>query len=217
MQVRTSLSNSRGAVEESHSLGMLRDPPPLSGPLCQDQYWSAISWPRTGRNLCVRAAATSQPPVPFRRSKRRSGRIPAEPYPPFEFLHCSASHSGPKALNPRGSGTASPTSTMLRSLWIVRSLWSSPSQIDRRRRLVGEALVRPFLVVESEILFDPGPCFRHRLVGFQVHLLVFERSPQPLDENVVHAASPSVHADADLDRKSTRLNSSHLGISYAVF
>src|SRR5438045_7989166 len=27
----------------------------------------------------------------------------------------------------------------------------------------------------------------------------------------------AVHAAADLDRKSTRLNSSHLGISYAVF
>src|SRR5947209_6384185 len=34
----------------------------------------------------------------------------------------------------------------------------------------------------------------------QVHLLVFERTPQSLDENVVHAASPPVHADRDLAR-----------------
>ena len=30
-------------------------------------------------SVCFGAAAASQPPLPFRRSKRRSGRIPAEP------------------------------------------------------------------------------------------------------------------------------------------
>src|ERR1017187_7507321 len=47
-------------------------------------------------------------PLPFRRSNRRSGRIPAEPYPPFEFLQYTTGHSGRKALNPRGSGTTPP-------------------------------------------------------------------------------------------------------------
>ena len=27
-------------------------------------------------------------PLPFRPLNRRSGRIPAEPYPPFKFLQC---------------------------------------------------------------------------------------------------------------------------------
>src|SRR6202451_3994960 len=58
--------------------------------------------------------------------------------------------------------------------------------------------MQPFLVVEPEIPFDPGSRLRHRLVIFQVHLLVLERSPQPLNENVVHTASPPIHADGDL-------------------
>ena len=87
-------------------------------------------WPILARNkltsdgsesVCFGATAASQPPFPFRRSERRPGRIPAEPCPPFEWLQCTASHSGPKALNPRGSGTESPTSAVLRSLLTVRS------------------------------------------------------------------------------------------------
>src|ERR1039458_3933286 len=30
-----------------------------------------------------------KPPPPFRRLSRRSGRIPAEPYPPLKCLYCS--------------------------------------------------------------------------------------------------------------------------------
>jgi TolB-like protein len=169
--------------------------------------WTPLSRPNLAGNkltsdgsesACFGAVAASQPPLPFRRSNRRSGRIPAEPYPPFEFLHCSASHSGPKALNPRGSGTESPISAMLLSLLTVRPSRSSPCQVDCSRRPVIEALVQPFLVIETKILFNPGSCLRHRLVVLQVHLLVFERAPQPFNENVVHAASSSVHADTDL-------------------
>ena len=47
-------------------------------------------------------------PLPFRPLNRRSGRIPAEPYPPFKFLQRRTKHSGVKAINPRGSGTESP-------------------------------------------------------------------------------------------------------------
>ncbi len=60
-------------------------------------------------------------PLPFRRSKRRSGRIPAEPCLPFGYHQCTSGHSGPKALNPRGSGTASPSLAKLRSVLTVRS------------------------------------------------------------------------------------------------
>src|SRR5450756_74218 len=50
-------------------------------------------------------------PLPFRPLNRRSGRIPAEPYPPFKFLQRRTKHSGVKAINPRGSGTESPRPT----------------------------------------------------------------------------------------------------------
>ena len=42
---------------------------------------------------------------------RRSGRIPAEPYPPLKCLHCSPTqnnHSGPKAVNSGGLGAEPP-------------------------------------------------------------------------------------------------------------
>src|SRR5438045_7240739 len=56
----------------------------------------------------------------------------------------------------------------------------------------------------------------------QVDPFVLHGPPQALDKDVVVAAPASIHADLDpvipqQDRKSTRLNSSHLGISYAVF
>jgi len=84
--------------------------------------WTPLSRPNLARNkltsdgsesvYCGRPQHRSRP-LPFRRPNRRSGRIPAEPYLPFGYLQCTASHSGPKALNPRGSGTASPTSAKL--------------------------------------------------------------------------------------------------------
>src|SRR2546426_5927284 len=47
------------------------------------------------------------------------------------------------------------------------------------------------------------------------------RAPKPLERNVTYLWSVVVHAGSDTslvrDRKSTRLNSSHLVISYAVF
>src|ERR1700681_3216135 len=52
-----------------------------------------------------------KPPPPFRRLSRRSGRIPAEPYPPLKCLYCSRNqndHSGHKALNSGGLGAAPP-------------------------------------------------------------------------------------------------------------
>src|SRR5580658_3297088 len=139
--------------------------------------------------------------MPFRRSKRRSGRIPAEPYLPSEFLQCKASHSGPKAINPRGSGTEPPSSTEPRSFLIVRSSRLRSCQPDGRRRPVFQTLMKTLLVVEPEVLRNAGARFIHRYIVFQIHLLVFERPPQPLDKNVVHTASPAVHADGDLPRR----------------
>src|SRR3712207_7234556 len=68
---------------------------------------------------------------------------------------------------------------------------------------------------------QPGPQLRAGLEGVQVDALVLQAAPQPLDEHVVQPAAAAVHGDAHpglaQDRKSTRLNSSHANISYAVF
>jgi hypothetical protein len=65
------------------------------------------------------------------------------------------------------------------------------------RRAIAEALVLALLVVEAEPGADAGPGLGDRRVGVEVDFLVFEAAPQPLDEDVVHAAALAVHADDD--------------------
>ena len=57
--------------------------------------------------------------------------------------------------------------------------------------------MRPLVVVEPEVVaqFPAGLCGVG--VGFQVHLLVLHRPPQPLHENVVGVPALPVHADLD--------------------
>src|SRR5438309_6918170 len=76
------------------------------------------------------------------------------------------------------------------------------------RCAIAQALVLALLVIKAEPGADAGLGLGDTGIGVEVDLLVFEAAPQPLDEDVVHVAA---------DRKSTRLNSSHSSISYAVF
>ena len=57
--------------------------------------------------------------------------------------------------------------------------------------------MRPDGVVEVDPL--PDDPFRLEAIGqlVQIDRLVFERPPQPLDEDVVHAPAPAVHGDRD--------------------
>ena len=52
-------------------------------------------------------------------------------------------------------------------------------------------------VVVADPTFDPGFCLTAGLEGIEEDAFVFERSPQPLDEDVVHPAAAAVHRDAD--------------------
>ncbi len=52
-----------------------------------------------------------------------------------------------------------------------------------------------FIVVEFEVSGEIRFCFRNVAVRFQVHFLVFDRSPQSLREDVVHAAASTIHGD----------------------
>ena len=55
----------------------------------------------------------------------------------------------------------------------------------------------PSRIVELEVSSDPDSGFRNRFIRSQVHLLVFDASPESLDEHVVPPAPPPVHADPD--------------------
>ncbi len=55
----------------------------------------------------------------------------------------------------------------------------------------------PFGVVEADPLADDPFGLEAVRQLVQVDRLVFERAPQTLDEDVVHAAAPAVHGDRD--------------------
>src|SRR4249919_541141 len=57
--------------------------------------------------------------------------------------------------------------------------------------------MRSAAVVEAEILADRGAGLGDRVVSSQVDLLVLDRSPEPLDEDVVAPGTLAVHADRD--------------------
>src|SRR5260370_18763546 len=54
------------------------------------------------------------------------------------------------------------------------------------------------LIVEAEPGADAGFGLGDRRIGVEIDFLVFQAAPQPLDEDVVHAAPLAVHADRDI-------------------
>ena len=53
----------------------------------------------------------------------------------------------------------------------------------------------PLVVVEIEVGINPLPSFGNRLVMHEINVLIFHCSPQALNKYVVHATSPTIHAD----------------------
>ena len=45
---------------------------------------------------------------------------------------------------------------------------------------------------------DPCSCLTAGLEGIEVDAFVFQRAPQPLDEDVIHPTATTVHRDADV-------------------
>lgn len=58
-------------------------------------------------------------------------------------------------------------------------------------------LVRALRVVEVQIRFQAALGLRYGIVSFQVDLLVFDGTPQPLNKHVVSPAPLAIHADPD--------------------
>ena len=65
------------------------------------------------------------------------------------------------------------------------------------RRSGVKARMRPLAVVELQIPTDRGARLADAVIGPEVDLLVFDRAPEPLDEDVVAPRSLAVHADGD--------------------
>ena len=58
--------------------------------------------------------------------------------------------------------------------------------------------MRPADIVEIQIPTDLSPRHADCGISVQINLLVFNRSPQPLDDDVVAPGASTVHADRDL-------------------
>ena len=71
---------------------------------------------------------------------------------------------------------------------------SKPRSGVRRSRLE----CGPRAIVEVQIPADRGAGLADAVVGVQIDLLVLDRSPDPLDEDVVAPGALAVHADRDL-------------------
>src|SRR3954452_25529624 len=72
-----------------------------------------------------------------------------------------------------------------------------PGGVGSIRRLPVKARVRSAGIVEAEIPADRGAGLGDRVVSSEVDLLVLDRSPEPLDEDVVAPGTLAVHADGD--------------------
>jgi len=56
----------------------------------------------------------------------------------------------------------------------------------------------PFGIVEGQIFAEGGAGFWNIAIGMQIDFLVFDRSPQPFNKDIVPPGSFAIHADGDL-------------------
>ena len=58
--------------------------------------------------------------------------------------------------------------------------------------------MRSAAIIEVQVAADRSAGLADVVLGSEVHLLVFDAAPQPLDEDVVPPGALAVHADGDL-------------------
>jgi len=68
--------------------------------------------------------------------------------------------------------------------------------VDFRRRLAVVGTVRAMIVVEAEVGAKTAFGLHQVGVGLEVNLLVFDRAPESLDENIVQASPFAIHRDS---------------------
>src|SRR3712207_9079143 len=97
-----------------------------------------------------------------------------------------------------------PRSTLFPYTTLFRSRSESGGQVVEQTRSVGQSLPLPVV-----------PAGWAELIRRRAHVLEDDR-PRDYPSAVPCRARHARHAGAEIDRKSTRLNSSHANISYAV-
>ena len=69
--------------------------------------------------------------------------------------------------------------------------------VEARGRLIASRPVRALVIEKIEVASDARASHLHGVVGVQVDLLILQRTPEPLDEDVVEPAPLAIHADLD--------------------
>ena len=72
--------------------------------------------------------------------------------------------------------------------------------MDFGGRGIAQRLMGTLLVVERQIPSDPFPGLPCIGILAQIDLLILDRPPQALGEDIVHASATPVHRDADTRR-----------------
>src|ERR1700693_4236759 len=65
------------------------------------------------------------------------------------------------------------------------------------RRSGSKTRMRPFAVIEVQIPPERSTCLADTVIGVQIDLLIFDRTPQPLDKDIVAPRTATIHADRD--------------------
>ena len=55
--------------------------------------------------------------------------------------------------------------------------------------------MQPFIVIEFKIAFDALVSILHGPIVVQINIFIFERPPEPFNEDIVHGSASAVHAD----------------------
>src|SRR5664279_5735967 len=58
--------------------------------------------------------------------------------------------------------------------------------------------MRPLRIVEGEVTGQRRPCFTNTVIGPQIDLFIFHRTPKALDKNVVPPGTAAIHAHGNL-------------------
>src|SRR5437660_9749288 len=70
--------------------------------------------------------------------------------------------------------------------------------IDLVGRSAAEGRVESIGVIEADPTSDPSSCLTASLECIEEDAFIFQRSPQPLDEDIVHPAATAVHRDVGI-------------------
>src|SRR5690625_3393986 len=71
-----------------------------------------------------------------------------------------------------------------------------PIAPHRHRRPVAQRLVWACLVIKADPRTDPGTRLATIGIALQIDVLMLERTPQPLNEDVVHPPAAAIHVEA---------------------